>query len=116
MEDHYDDCGDDLSSLNENAEALLACECPILPCDFDTDDALSDEDHDHCLKLRLGNKLNAYPVDIDRVAQAQPGEPQPGPDPRAPKATDSPCPGCKNSRGRSDWEHNRVIGECKYPL
>ena len=64
MEDHHDDCGDDLISLNDNTEALLIKEPTMLPCDFDTDDALSDEDHNYCRRLRLGDKLNVYPVDL----------------------------------------------------
>ena len=87
----------------------------MLPCDFDTDDALSDEDHDYCLRLRLGDKLNVYPVDFSRVAKSQAGEPVPGPDPRAPLPSKSACQGCRSFRGRSDWEHTRVIGECRYP-
>ena len=51
-----------------------------------------------------------------KVAKPQPGSaPHSGPDHRAPPAKDSPCPGCKHMRARNDWEHTRVIGECKYP-
>ena len=48
MEDHHDDCGDDLSSLNIPDVAMS--------CAFDTDDALSDEDHAECLLRRLGTQ------------------------------------------------------------
>ena len=115
MDDHHDDCGDDFSSLHDTTETMFSVEPTILPCEFDTDDALSDEDHDYCLKVLLGDKLNAYPVDFSKVAQSQPGEPAAGPDTRAPKPSESPCQGCRSSRARSDWEHNRVIGECRYP-
>ena len=49
MEDHHDDCGDDLASLNDRETAAA-----VFPCDFDTDDQLSDEDHDNCLKRQMG--------------------------------------------------------------
>ena len=25
------------------------------------------------------------------------------------------CPGCNNHRVSTDWEHTRIVGECKYP-
>ena len=50
MEDHHDDCGDDLCSVHDTTETMFSVEPTILPCEFDTDDALSDEDHDYCLK------------------------------------------------------------------
>ena len=97
MEDHHDDCDDNLSSLNIPEGPDVA-----LPCAYDTDDALSDEDHDDCMLRQLGNEAHVFPVDISKVAQAQPGEPQVGTDPRAPRPSESPCPECKNSRGRSN--------------
>ena len=112
MEDHHDDCGDDLSSLRDTTDTAFT-----FPCDFDTDEALSDEDHDQCLKLQFGSVIQAFPIDLSKVAKAKPGSlPAPGPDPRAPKdPKESKCPGCRQYRGRSDWEHSREIGQCKYP-
>ena len=45
MEDHYADCGDDMSSLHDVDTVGFTC--------FDSDDTLSDEDHDHCLKAEF---------------------------------------------------------------
>ena len=39
IEDHHDDCGEDLSSLHEGTSSAY-----IYPCDYDTDGALSDDD------------------------------------------------------------------------
>ena len=93
-------------------DASLFSHCP--PCDFDTDDELMDQIFNTCL---LCESCNAFPIDVSKVARAQPGDaPTPGKDTRAPKmGKDTPCPGCKHSRARDDWEHNRVIGQCWYP-
>ena len=96
MEEHYDDCGDDLSSLHLPEQPPDVA----LPCAYDTDDALSDEDHNERLLRQLGTNAQVFPVDITKVAQAQPGEPQAGPDPRDPTPSESPCPGCRNSMGK----------------
>ena len=112
MKDHHDDCGDGLASLNgrETAEALF-------PCDFDTDDQLSDEDHDNCLKRQMGQFANANPVGMSKVAPAQKGSiPAPGPYPRAPKQSMSAYQGCMSYRARNDWEHIREFGQCMYPI
>ena len=87
----------------------------VYPCDFDSEDALSDEDHDQCLRLQFGSRIQSYPVDASKVARAQPGGAGRGPDPAAPTAKASTCPGCRHSRARDDWEHTREIGQCKYP-
>ena len=42
MEYHYDDCGEDLSSFHDQSESVAL----IFPGDFDTEDELSDQDHD----------------------------------------------------------------------
>ncbi len=106
VEDHHDDCGDDLSSLDLT--------CYNQPCHYDTDSDLSDQDHNQCLLAELSQI--AYPIDMDTVAKAQPGSaPHPGRDHRAKLPKDSPCLGCKHYRARDDWEHNRKIGECSYP-
>ncbi len=39
LEDHHDDCGEDLTSLTGFAD----------PCDYNTDEELSDQDHDVCV-------------------------------------------------------------------
>ena len=106
VEDHHDDCGDDLSSLDLT--------CYNKPCHYDTDSDLSDQDHNQCLLAELSQI--AYPIDMDTVAKAQPGSaPHPGRDHRAKLPKVSPCLGCKHYRARDDWEHNRKIGECSYP-
>ena len=110
MEDHHDDCGEDLSSLHDKSTAALC-----YPCDYDTDDALSDEDRDQCLRLQFGARIQSFPVDVSKVARAQPDGVDVGPDSRAPLAKDSECPGCRHSRRKDDWEHTRVIGQCRYP-
>ena len=100
LEDHYDDCGDDLASLDLYK--------------WDTEDEWSDQDHDQSLRQEFW--IQSYPVDKTKVAQAtEGGTPAAGRDPRAPLAKDSKCPGCKHSRSRNDWEHTRKIGECAFP-
>jgi hypothetical protein len=110
VEEHYDDCGDDLSSLQEDTMHGL-----VRRCDFDSENELSDQDHEDCLYLDIPWRWWAFPIDVSRVAKAQPGVPVPGRDPRAKPPGESNCPGCKHYRSRDDWEHNRVIGECSYP-
>ena len=111
VEDHYDDCGEDLSSLDPRVDQSDARF--VLPCDYDTDQELSDQDHNECL---LSTTKFCYPIDITKIAQpTEPGEPFRGRDPRAPKPMASKCPGCSNYRNRDDWEHTRVVGECGFP-
>ena len=110
VEDHYDDCGDDLSSLTgvEGEAQSNAC--------FDMNDILSDEDREQCLLAQFRGQVQCYPIDATKVAKAQPGStPAHGPDPRAADRKDTTCPGCKHARARDDWEHTREIGQCKYP-
>ena len=110
MEDHYDDCGDDLSSLQIEEIVGLSNTC------FDQNEALSDEDHDRCMMLEFRTKVQSYPVDESKVAKARKeSTPAHGPDPRAPLGKDSTCPGCKHARARTDWEHTREVGQCKFP-
>ena len=110
VEDHHDDCGEDISSLRDKATVDL-----VYPCDFDSEDALSDEDRDQCLRLHFGSRIQSYPVDASRVARAHPGGPGIGPDLAAPAPKASKCPGCRHSRSKDDWEHTREIGQCRYP-
>ena len=63
----------------------------------------------------------AYPVsekfDRSQVKPANTTEsPVKGADHRAPKKSESACPGCHNFRARDDWTHNREIGQCSYPF
>jgi hypothetical protein len=111
IEDHYDDCGDDLSSLHDAEVVGLSCrQC------HDLNEVLSDEEDDNCLKAEFGHRVQCYPVDYDKIAKAQPGgAPTRGSDERAPAPSVSTCPGCRHYRARSDWEHTRGIGQCKYP-
>ena len=56
LEDHFDGCGGDLSSISEvdtNASMLTCIPC----CDYDTEDELSDDDHNYCMKLCCANVL-----------------------------------------------------------
>ena len=112
VEDHHDDCGEDTSSSNNDnmpEDTLLV--------EGDTDSELSDMDH--VVQLRMtGFCQSCYPIDISKVARAQPGQYPAGRgvrDHRAPPNKDSPCPGCRHNRSQVDWEHNRVIGQCAYP-
>ena len=106
VEDHHDDCGDDLSSLEIS--------CYAQPCDYGTDSDLSDQDHNQCLLAECSQAY--FPIDIGKVARAQEGStPHPGRDPRAKAPKESSCLACKHYRARDDWEHNRIIGECSYP-
>ena len=107
VENHHDDCGDDLSSLT-------GCVFSHLNTD-DTEDEFLDHDAEHAMLSYLGAHAHVYPVDLASVAQAQPGDALLGRDPRAKPAKESSCPGCRHFRARNDWEHNRVIGECSYP-
>ena len=86
------------------------------PCEYDSDDVLSDEDSNHYMINTLGSRIQVYPIDLDKVARAQPGGTPMGQDSRAPKEfSKCPCPGCRGTRPKNDWAHTRVIGECKYP-
>ena len=110
MEDHYDDCGDDLKSLDD-----VAYLGETQPCQFDSEEELADQEHKHGLLSSNPTSLS-YFVDVSKVAKAQRGStPAPGVDPRAPLKKDSTCPGCKHFRARSDWEHTREVGQCSYP-
>ena len=97
IEDHFDDCGEDLSSL-------------VGLADCDTSEEESDTAHDEDMRLEIG--VTAYPIDPSRVAQPQEGTPAPGRHKDAPEPRASLCPSCRNYRPRDDWEHDRVIGQC----
>ena len=111
VEDHYDDCGDDLSSLGPMVNEMDSRF--VRPCDYDTDQELSDQDHNECL---LAECQHYYPVDPSKVALPYDKGPRfKGRDPRAKVQTKSSCPACRNYRDRDDWEHTRVVGECSFP-
>eukprot|EP00974_Lingulodinium_polyedra_P120312 11174509-Lingulodinium_polyedra.AAC.1 len=59
MEDHHDDCSKGPSSFHDRAENVLLC----YPCNFDTDEEFSDQDHNECMRLQFGGHPHAYPVD-----------------------------------------------------
>jgi hypothetical protein len=104
VEDHYDNCGDDLGSLSDTMLAALVKR----PCDSDAENELSDDDRNECLFLEFPRIVQVYPADLARVPQpAEGGVPGPGRDSRAPPSRESPRPGCKHSRARKDWERNR---------
>ena len=101
MEEHYDDCGDDLSSISE-VETTASIPAEKAFYEFDTDDELSDDDHNFCMMVECG-PLNLYPVDVSKVAKAQTGStPAPGRDPRAAPPATSTCKGCRHYRPRND--------------
>eukprot|EP00974_Lingulodinium_polyedra_P107586 10413031-Lingulodinium_polyedra.AAC.1 len=101
MEDHFDDCGDDGHDKSE--DALLRH-----PCDFDTDDELSDLDHDGRARLQSGDRFVAYPIDRTKVARAQPGSyPHERRDSRAPPSKDSTRPGCNYYGEKRLGTHSR---------
>ena len=109
-EDHYDDCGDDLSSLHDKTHDSTDKTQDTFACDFDIDDALSDQNHDECMRRQFKEKVQSFPIDITKVAKAQTGStPARGPDPRAAKTSETACPGCRHARARNDWEHTREI-------
>lgn len=94
---------EDLASLHDKTTSALT-----LPCDFDTDDALSDQDRDEAMKQEFTTTIQAYPINESKIATAQPGSgPHPGRDSPAPNPKESTCPGCKHVRARSDWTHSR---------
>jgi len=112
MEYHHDDYGEDLSSLHDKYESVAL----TFPCDFDTEDELSDQDHNELMRREFGYRLQAFPIDRTSVAKAQSGSnPHSGRDSRAKNPKSSTCPGCKHYRSRDDWEHTREFGECSYP-
>ena len=109
-EDHYDDCGDDLTSLNEVAYVEKS------PNEYNTDEELSDQDNSQCLFKYVQLTQCAYPIDVSKIAKpAKGGTPLPGADPRAPKREDFGCPSCRYRKRRDDWGHNRLVGDCMYP-
>ena len=66
VEEHYDDCGDDMASLAEPDAGVSSS----VGLSYDNDDVLSDEDHDQCLRLQYGKRIQCYPIDVDKVAKA----------------------------------------------
>ena len=107
VEDHYDDCGEDLSSLIGAA---------LIDGDESDNTSAAESDAAHEEELRAAVGVRAYPIDASQVARAHPGTPVRGRDHRAPRdARESSCPACRNYKARNDWEHTREIGECGYP-
>ena len=118
MEDHYDDRGDDLSSLQLKEDLNETDVALIMPCYYDTDDELQDEEANCLLKRRFGDRIQCYPIDISKIARARPRDENyvRGRDPRAPyNRNESTCPACKRFMRIDDWEHTREIGQCWYP-
>ena len=71
-----------------------------------------------CFKLESHgrNVPSSFPVDVRKIARAQPGSaPHPGRDHGAPAPQVSPCKACRGFEARSDWEHSRLIGERSFP-
>jgi hypothetical protein len=102
-------------NVNNQYDATLAAFVKH-PIHLDAEDELSDADRNECLLLEFPRIIQVYPVDLACVPQpAEGGVPGPGRDSRAPPSRESPCPGCKRSRVREDWERDWKIGECAYP-
>ena len=98
-----------MSSID--TEAPMLC----MPCGCDTDEELTEEDNNLRLILWKMAEGHYYPVDWSNIKQAQPGGTPGQVDPRAPPKEQSPCKACRACRRKNDWEHTRVIGECRYP-
>ena len=86
MEDHYDDCGDDLSSLQDKTDLEHAGIVNLKPCDYDSEDELQYDENNKLLKYTLKDNLMVYPIDLTKIARAHPKDDQfrVGPDRRAP--------------------------------
>ena len=109
VEDHYDDCGDDLSSLGPDLLVVGTAN----PYYLDSDDELVDWDYD--AEMLMQSAFPTYPIDPSTVAKPIPGTPAKGRDPRAKPPSTTACPARRCFRARDDWEHSRVVGECSYP-
>ena len=91
VEDHHDDCGDDLASLGPDLFITVGL---VARYRLDSDDELIDQDLDQQMRLRY--VYPTIPIDPSTVAKAQTGEdPIPGRDRRAVTPKLSTCPGCK---------------------
>ena len=121
VEDHYDDCGDDLSSLelsSSDTVNILSGFDWKEPCDFDTDEELLEDSFNYHVRLCVEHSC---PVDVSKIAKPQPlpegvTELPRGKDPRAPKPIRlSTCKACAFGRLKGDWTHTREIGQCEYP-
>ena len=113
VEDHYDDCGDDLSSLGPVDHTMLTVGLSATYT-LDSDEERIDQDFDRRMSQQLA--YPTYPIDPNTVAPPAPGGvPGKGRDPRAAKPDRTTCPSCRQSRAKDDWEHTREIGQCAYP-
>ena len=119
IEDHHDDCGNDMSSLQDRGDYDNVDTNLVQPCDFDTDDELLDDQRNHVLRAPSGNSNHSYPINPANVAQPQPLDEHynpHGPDARAPaRQGDCNCKACRQRQRADDMEHTRIIGECRYP-
>ena len=78
MEDHHDDCGDDLSSLQE-----MYVDGKAEPCSYGMDEEFTDLYLSACMLNEYPHLQYSYPIDPSTVARAKPGVPVPGRDPAA---------------------------------
>ena len=133
VEDHYDDCGDDITSLQDTDQQVKSSAnlSVRIPQECDLEEVFEDDiDHHHAypvIQTLDERKAQAELKRIDpaTISQPQLGEPREQPDAAAVEAAANNagatgrrkplCKACRASRTRSDWEHNRVIGECYYP-
>jgi hypothetical protein len=65
MEDYYDDCGDNMSSLHDVDTVGLSC--------FDVDNTLFGEDHYCCLKAEVRQRAQCYLVEFSKAVRVQSG-------------------------------------------
>ena len=102
VEDHYDDCGDNLDGL-------------CLPCMIDTDSELEDMATNYDMIKSNPWLRYAFPIDVTKVAQPHLGGIPGIRDKAAVPMAASTCPACKGRRTKEDWTHTRVKGQCSYP-
>ena len=117
VEEHYDDCGEDLSSLGtEDSNIGIHFTYPDF-IDFRCAYPNVGTDPDGPTEPVRKIERIILKFDPNNVPQpAKDGYPHHGKDHRAPQARDDiPCNGCYQGRRRNDWEHTRIIGECWYP-
>ena len=103
-EEHYDDCGDDISSLEERCTLFT-----VFPSEYDT------EEEQYYEMMNVFFPKSQKEIDPSTVARPERvvwGLP---PDSNTPNRRDTMRPGCRSCRPRTDWTHSREVGQCRYP-
>ena len=129
VENHYDDCGACITSLTTDLNEILPA--PAEP-DKEQNTAheyfiqsfiVYEDDISHHERFFVATleerraKEESRRIRPEEVKKATPGG-QPisrGTDHRFPGTHATTCRGCRACRRRDDWEHTRVVGDCKYP-